>query len=61
MINYYIADTHFGHRNVINFDGRPFHDITEMKLALIARWNRRVTNKDTVFILGDFCWGKAPE
>lgn len=60
-MNYYIADTHFGHRNIINFDGRPFHDITEMKLALIANWNRRVTNEDTVFILGDFCWGKAPE
>lgn len=60
-MNYYIADTHFGHRNIINFDGRPFHDITEMKLALIARWNKRVTSEDTVFILGDFCWGKAPE
>lgn len=60
-MNYYIADTHFGHRNIINFDCRPFHDITEMKLALIARWNKRVTSEDTVFILGDFCWGKAPE
>ena len=56
-MNYYIADTHFGHRNIINLDGRPFHDITEMKLALIARWNKRVTSEDTVFILGDFCWG----
>ena len=60
-MNYYVADTHFGHRNVIKFDDRPFHDIEQMKLELIARWNARVTNDDTVYILGDFCWGKAPE
>lgn len=60
-MNYYISDTHFGHRNIIALDGRPYHDIQEMKLDMICRWNKRVTGNDTVFILGDFCWGKAPE
>lgn len=26
MANYYIADLHFGHANVIRFDDRPFAD-----------------------------------
>lgn len=28
-MNLYIADTHFGHSNVIRFDGRPFKDVDD--------------------------------
>lgn len=55
-MNYYIADLHFGHTNVIRFDNRPFKDTKEMEEELIRRWNDRVTAGDTVYILGDFCW-----
>ena len=55
-MNYYIADLHFGHTNVIRFDNRPFKDMKEMEEELIRRWNDRVTAGDTVYILGDFCW-----
>lgn len=55
-MNYYIADLHFGHTNVIRFDNRPFNDMEEMERELIRRWNARVTAGDTVYILGDFCW-----
>ncbi len=55
-MNYYISDTHFGHRNVIAFDGRPFSDIDEMDTTLIANWNSRVKADDDVWILGDFCF-----
>lgn len=55
-MNLYIADIHFGHRNVIEFDSRPFIDIEEMDNALIQLWNGRVTNKDDVYILGDFAY-----
>ena len=50
---YYIADTHFGHENILKMCRRPFGSIGEMNEALIAAWNRRVTGNDTVFILGD--------
>ena len=59
--NYYISDLHLGHGNVIRFDGRPFGDAAEMEQALIANWNSRVERDDTVYILGDFIWGKEPE
>lgn len=53
---FYIADTHFGHENVIKFDGRPFPNIEEMETELIKRWNETVNKKDYVYILGDFIW-----
>lgn len=28
--NFYISDFHFGHKNVIKFDCRPFSDVDEM-------------------------------
>lgn len=59
--NFYIADMHFGHTRVIEFDGRPFSDLADMKKSLVKNWNSCVTNIDTVYILGDFCWGKEDE
>ena len=56
MANYYISDLHLGHANVIRFDGRPFENIEEMEAEIVRRWNERVTAKDTVYIIGDFCW-----
>lgn len=57
----YIADTHFGHKNILRFDDRPFSTIEEMEEQMVSRWNATVEPADTVFILGDFCWGKETE
>ena len=55
--NFYIADCHFSHTNVIRFDKRPFNSVEEMDKKMIQNWNSVVCNDDTVYILGDFCWG----
>lgn len=52
---YYTADLHFGHENVLKFDGRPFETIEEHDNFLIERWNETVRPEDQVYILGDFC------
>ena len=52
----YISDLHFGHRNVIGFDHRPFSDVEEMDRVLISLWNSRVSKDDEVYIIGDFCY-----
>ena len=50
-----VADTHFGHKNIINYENRPFGSVDEMDQALIERWNQTVrTREDKVFVLGDF-------
>ncbi|MBQ6481653.1 MAG: metallophosphoesterase [Anaerolineaceae bacterium] len=56
MANYYIADLHIGHENVIRFDQRPFSSLSEMHDTIIRNWNQVVTGNDTVYILGDFIW-----
>ena len=53
---YYISDLHFGHRNVLEMDGRPFCSIEEMDETLIRLWNERVTPEDEVYIVGDFAY-----
>ena len=55
-MNFYIADTHFGHHNVIRYDNRPFRTTAEMDNTMIDNWNKVVGDNDTVYILGDFSW-----
>lgn len=61
MKNFYIADTHFAHKNILAFDGRPFKSVEAMDEEMISRWNKAVTPEDRVYILGDFHWGKEDE
>lgn len=53
-----VADTHFCHENVIKYNNRPFKDVYEMNDQLIERWNKVVTKRDRVKILGDFAWDR---
>lgn len=56
-MNYYISDLHLFHKNVTragkNFDDRPFENLEEMHDFIRKKWNAKVTNEDTVYILGD--------
>ena len=55
-MNYYISDMHMGHKNVLKFDDRPFQSVEEMNETLIANWNKKVTDEDDIWVLGDFCY-----
>ncbi len=59
MSNFYIADTHFGHYNIIKHCHRPFATADEMDEVLITNWNAVVSNDDTVYILGDLAFSKG--
>lgn len=54
------SDTHWGHWRILEYEAvnRPFHDITEHDEYLIARWNERVNDADTVWHLGDVFFKK---
>lgn len=55
---FYISDLHFGHKNVLGFDNRPFTSVEEMNEELIRRWNSVVSDGDIVYVLGDMFWMK---
>ena len=55
-MNYYISDLHFGHKNILRLNNRPFSSIEEMDRAYINNWNEVVSSNDDVYILGDFAY-----
>lgn len=61
MAIFYISDTHFGHKNILKYDNRPYFTVAEMDADLIKRWNNAVKSTDTVYHLGDFSWLKPAE
>ena len=50
---FYTSDLHLGHANIIRHCNRPFASVEDMDEALIGNWNAKVTDGDTVHILGD--------
>lgn len=55
-MNYFIADMHIGHKNVLAFEDRPFSDVLEHDMVIKRRWNERVTAEDDVYIIGNISW-----
>lgn len=55
-----IADTHFGHKKVIQFESekRPFDTIEQHDEELVRLWNLTVNKNDTVWHLGDVLFGR---
>lgn len=58
---FFTSDTHFCHKNIIKFCGRPFADVKEMNEKLVENWNSVVGPTDTVYHLGDFCFAGSAE
>lgn len=59
-MNFYISDLHLNHKNVTkegkDFDNRGFDTLKDMHEYIEKKWNNKVTNGDTVYILGDCVW-----
>ena len=53
---YYTADLHFGHKNIIEYEDRPYKDVHEMTIKLIENWNSKVKLNDDIYVLGDFAF-----
>jgi len=59
MSTFFASDLHLGHRRILEFEAkaRPFTSVEEMNEAIVDRWNKTVTKKDVVWVLGDIVFG----
>lgn len=48
-----VSDTHFGHKNIIDYEQRPFNNTEEMDQYMIQKWNESVRDDDIVIHFGD--------
>ena len=53
MQRWIISDMHFGHKNIITLEQRPFSSVEEMDEVIINNWNSVVKEEETVYVLGD--------
>ncbi|MGM9681141.1 MAG: hydrolase, partial [Eubacteriales bacterium] len=58
-MNFYLADTHFYDQKCLGYDGRPFVSVESMNDTIIKNWNRVVGPDDTVYLVGDFSYGRG--
>jgi calcineurin-like phosphoesterase family protein len=56
---WFTADTHFNHDNILRYCNRPFDTVEEMDEKIISNWNSIVSEDDTIYHLGDFCFGNT--
>lgn len=47
---WFTSDTHFGHKNIIDYSNRPFSSVEEMNEVLINNCNERVSNDDEIYL-----------
>ena len=55
---FFSSDYHFNHAKIIEFDKRPFKDVSEMHEAIIKNHNEVVPVDGLLYILGDVAMGK---
>ncbi len=53
------SDLHLDHTNIIKYCKRPFLNTGDMNKTLINNWNNTISNKDTVYFLGDLAYGRG--
>lgn len=53
---FFISDLHIGHKNILQYDNRPYFTCSEMAEDIVSKWNNKVTPEDTVYVVGDFFW-----
>lgn len=55
---FFIADTHFGHENLVWGIRKQFSNIKDHDETIVQIWNATVKQKDIVWHLGDVAWTK---
>lgn len=54
---FFTSDTHFNHKNIIEYCNRPFESVEEMNETIVNNWNNKVPKDGIIFHCGDFSLG----
>lgn len=57
-MDYYTADIHLWHKNVIAYEKRPFANVNTMHQKIKSNWNKTVGPDDDVWVGGDVAFNK---
>lgn len=63
MAKWITSDLHFFHDNILKFESMRKHrsdrfdSINDMHEGIISDWNSKVSPKDEIIVVGDFCFG----
>lgn len=57
-MTFFTADLHLDHARIIEYARRPFSSVEEMNETIADRWNERIKDRDTVYVLGDFAFSE---
>ena len=55
-MNWFTADQHHAHKNIIRHCGRPWRSVDKMDRDIISNINDALSPGDTLYHVGDFCW-----
>jgi len=58
-VYYFIADEHYNHPNMLEYQDNPFEDIIHKEETMISNHNSVVRPNDTTVHGGDFAWVKT--
>lgn len=61
MTRYVVSDHHFNHNNIIEYSERPYQDAEMMNSDMIDKWNRIVSEDDSVIYGGDLVFGSVDD
>ena len=58
---WFSSDYHWAHKNILEYDSRPFPSIEKHDIHIVQEYNKLVNPQDDFYFLGDLAFTKKRE